>query len=117
MAAGGWSDLCEFSAVNLIRWFRWLGSEAPHLDAPFMATCRHVVIGCYGGNTGAGATRNEDGALVWCAGDGSWEFALLLDAHGSAESAALVLTAVEAEATALLTESYRGASRDAQLSK
>jgi hypothetical protein len=59
------------------------------------------VIGCYGGRTAAGATRNEDGALVWCAGDGSWEFALLLDAHGSAGSAALVLTTIEAEAEAI----------------
>src|SRR5712692_6912133 len=87
--------------MNLARTFRWLGSDAPHLDAPVLTTCRDVVIGCYGGCTAAGATRNEDGALVWCAEDGSWEFALLLDAHGSAESAALVLTAVEAEGEAI----------------
>ncbi len=81
--------------------FRWLGSSAPHLDAPHVTTCRNVVIGCYGGCTAAGATGNEDGALVWCAPDGSWEFGLLLDAHGSAESAALVLAAVEAAAAAI----------------
>lgn len=93
--------------MKLAHSFRWLGSDAPHLDAPVIATCRDMVIGCYGGHTAAGATRNEDGALAWCAADGSWEFALLLDAHGSAESAALVLTAIEAEAeviTAFLTE-------------
>jgi serine/threonine protein phosphatase PrpC len=54
-----------------------------------------VVIGCYGGCSGAGAVHNEDGALVWCASDGSWEFALLLDAHASVESADLVLEVVE----------------------
>src|SRR5437899_4608688 len=79
--------------------FRWLGSEAPHLDAPVVARCRDVVIGCYGGH--AGADKNEDGALVWCAGDGSWEFAMLLDAHASAESAGLILAAVEAEERAV----------------
>jgi hypothetical protein len=84
-----------------IRRFRWLGSEAPHLDVPVVARCGHVVIGCYGGHTEAGADRNEDGALVWCAGDGAWEFATLLDAHASAESAGLVMTAMEAEETAI----------------
>jgi serine/threonine protein phosphatase PrpC len=62
-----------------------------------MVRCGGVVTGCYGGDTGAGAVRNEDGALVWCAADGSWEFAVLLDAHASGESAGLVLQAVEAE--------------------
>ena len=84
--------------MNLAHSFRWLGSDAPHLDAPFITACRDMVIGCYGGCTAAGATRNEDGALVWCAEDRRWEFALLLDAHGSAESAGLVLAAIEAEA-------------------
>ena len=84
-----------------IRTFCGLGSEQPHLDAPVVARCGDVVIGCYGGHTGAGAAGNEDGALVWCAGDGAWEFALLLDAHASAQSAGLVLAAVEAEKDAL----------------
>jgi protein phosphatase 2C-like protein len=87
--------------MNPILSFRWLGSEAPHLDTPVINACREVVIGCYGGCTAAGATRNEDGALVWCAPDKSWEFALVLDAHASAASAALVLAAIEAEAEAI----------------
>lgn len=87
--------------LSSVHRFRWLGRDAPHLDAPVITTCGDMVIGCYGGHTGAGATRNEDGALAWCAADGGWEFALLLDAHGSAESAALVLTAVEAETGAI----------------
>jgi serine/threonine protein phosphatase PrpC len=76
---------------------RWLGRDMPHLDAPFITTCRDVVVGCYGGCPATGANHNEDGSLIRCAVDGSWEFAMLLDAHGSAESAALVLSAVEAK--------------------
>lgn len=80
-----------------IETFRWVGSEAAHLDTPDVARCGRVVIGRYGGHRGAGAVKNEDGALVWCAADGAWEFAVLLDAHFSAESAALVLAAIAAE--------------------
>ena len=82
---------------NTLRTFRWVGSDHPHLDHPYITACGHVVIGLYGGNTRAGARKNEDGALVWCPHDGSWEFAVLLDAHYSAESAQLVIEAVEAE--------------------
>jgi hypothetical protein len=88
---------------ELIR-YRWLGGEAMHLDEVSVDTCGQVVIGCYGGSTTAGAEKNEDGALVWCAADGSWEFALLLDSHDTAESAALVIEAVEGEAAGLVTE-------------
>ncbi|HYN88795.1 MAG TPA: protein phosphatase 2C domain-containing protein [Ardenticatenaceae bacterium] len=76
---------------------RWLGADAPYLDAPFVTRCGSVVAGCYGGSTAVGADKNEDGALVWCAADGSWEFALLLDAHFSSQSATLILGAIEAE--------------------
>ncbi len=75
--------------------FRWVGSEEPLLDTPSVTRCGgRVVIGRYGGNTGAGATKNEDGALVWRAAGGAWEFAALLDAHFSAQSAALVVEAL-----------------------
>lgn len=79
----------------------WLGAETMHLDAPSISQCGPIVLGCYGGNTLAGADRNEDAALVWCAADGAWEFAALLDAHYSAESAALVLEALDAERDAI----------------
>jgi hypothetical protein len=77
---------------------RWLGRDEPHLDAPAVARAGPAVLGCYGGNTRAGASKNEDGALVWCAADGGWEFATIVDAHYSAESAALILAAVAAQA-------------------
>lgn len=84
-----------------IQSFRWLGAEATHLDRPAIATCGPVAIGCYGGNTRAGAARNEDAALVWCAPDAAWEFALLVDAHFTAQSAALLLEAVASEQQAI----------------
>jgi serine/threonine protein phosphatase PrpC len=83
------------SGIPGIATFRWIGSEAALLDTPTVARCARVVIGRYGGNTSAGAATNEDGALVWCAQDGSWEFATLLDAHFSAQSAALIVEALE----------------------
>ena len=82
--------------------FRWVGSEEMLLDTPDVTTCGDVVIGRYGGHTSAGADKNEDGALVWCASDGAWEFAALLDAHFSAESAALVIAEIEAQRERLL---------------
>lgn len=72
----------------------WLGRDEPHLDRVEIAACGRVWLGCYGGRRDAGAAKNEDGALIWCAPDGGWEFALLLDAHATAESAALVLAAI-----------------------
>lgn len=81
--------------------FRWLGADAMHLDAPAISACGPVAIGCYGGATRAGADKNEDAALVWCAGDGAWEFAALVDAHYSAESAALLLEALATERDAV----------------
>lgn len=71
--------------------FAWVGSQEPCLDSVEMLCRGPVVIGRYGGRTSAGATKNEDGALVWSALDDSWEFAALLDAHYTAESAELVI--------------------------
>ena len=75
---------------NILK-FRWLGSDNMYLDEPTIQTCRDVIVGCYGGNSDAGAVKNEDGALVWCAENGAWKFAVLLDAHNSIQSAKLVL--------------------------
>lgn len=80
-----------------IQTFRWVGSEAAFLDTPDVTTCGPVVIGRYGGRTRSGAIKNEDGVLVWSQDGGLWEFATLLDAHYSAESAALVIEAIEGE--------------------
>ena len=82
--------------------FRWVGSEEAFLDQPALAECGSIVIGRYGGRTAAGARTNEDGTLVWCDAAGAWEFAALLDAHFSAESAELILATLEAERPRLL---------------
>lgn len=77
----------------------WLGQHMPSFDRPTTRRCGALVLGCYGGNTSAGARTNEDAALLWSAADGLWEVAMVLDAHASAESAGLVLTTVAAERT------------------
>ncbi len=77
--------------------YRWLGSDAMHLDVPYLTTCGDMVIGCYGGAQRAGAHKNEDGAFTLCAEDQSWHFAALCDAHVSSESAQLVLQTLEFE--------------------
>ncbi|HEY1391456.1 MAG TPA: protein phosphatase 2C domain-containing protein [Ktedonobacterales bacterium] len=82
--------------------FRWVGSAEAYLDQPALAECGSIVIGRYGGRTEAGARKNEDGALVWCDAAGAWEFAALLDAHFSAESAEVILATLEAERPRLL---------------
>ncbi|MBF6592694.1 MAG: hypothetical protein IVW57_19460 [Ktedonobacterales bacterium] len=99
--------MTDHSEASGIQAFHWVGSEAMYLDTPDITRCGRIVIGRYGGHSGAGAEKNEDGALAWCADDGSWEFVVLLDAHFSAESAALVLAAIAAERatlTALMAE-------------
>lgn len=93
----------DTSATNeAMQTFRWVGSEEMFLDTPDVTTCGPIVIGRYGGRTRAGAIKNEDGALVWCHEGGLWEFATLLDAHYSAESAALVIEAIEGERERLI---------------
>jgi hypothetical protein len=75
----------------------WIGDNDAHLDTPGVYACGHVLLGIYGGNTRAGAWKNEDAALILVDTANSWEFAVLVDAHHSAESAQLVLTTVESQ--------------------
>lgn len=77
--------------------FDWLGGRAPHLDTPTLTQCGSVTVGCYGGNSRAGARANEDAALAWQAADGAWTFTAILDAHTTGQSAMLVLNLLDAE--------------------
>jgi len=86
----------------IIHTHTWLGSQELYLDTPTVTVCRQAVIGCYGGNRRAGADKNEDAALVWCADDGSWEFAMIVDAHYSSESAQLLIDAIISEQRAIV---------------
>ena len=76
---------------------RWSGADAPYLDTPHVQRCGPLVLGCYGGTTQVGADKNEDAALIWSAPDRAWECAFIVDAHHSAESAALLLDIFSAE--------------------
>lgn len=80
--------------------FVWSGSADPCLDGPRIQTAGRVAIGLCGGNAALGATKNEDAALVWTGAD--WVFAVILDAHASAESADAVLALFEAGRAELL---------------
>lgn len=78
--------------------FSWVGSEEKYLDYPATSTRNRMVIGRYGGNTMAGADKNEDGVYVISEPGGGWEFAMLLDAHNTAESAELLVRTIKGEA-------------------
>lgn len=75
----------------------WIGNEDMSLDKETIKTCGEIILGYYGGNTENGAYKNEDGALILCSNDNTWRFALLLDAHGTSESANLVLETIKKE--------------------
>ena len=70
---------------------RWIGSDEPHLDDPFVFSQGRVHIGVYGGNTNAGADKNEDGAVAWSDDNGEWEFSMIIDGHNSSESVRLLM--------------------------
>ena len=73
-------------------YFSWTGSQHPYLDQPTVQTFEHVAIGCYGGNSRAGASKNEDAAFVMTGANAAWTFAAICDAHHSSESAILLNT-------------------------
>ena len=76
--------------------FSWVGSEKDFIDQKDVQSIDRVTIGRFGGNSSAGQYKNEDGCMVWVGED--WEFAAILDAHYSAESAELVInTLIEFE--------------------
>ncbi|WP_163100559.1 protein phosphatase 2C domain-containing protein [Peribacillus alkalitolerans] len=69
----------------------WVGSQQHFVDMPHIHCLSDMVIGRYGGSSEAGQYKNEDGCLVWKGEEGSWEFAMILDAHNTAKSAELVV--------------------------
>ncbi len=75
--------------------YSWVGSNEMCLGEISVKKHGNVVLGRYGGNTSAGAKKNEDGALIWSNGD--WEFTMILDGHNSAESVTLVVYTIQNE--------------------
>ncbi|QTD42113.1 protein phosphatase 2C domain-containing protein [Sporosarcina sp. Te-1] len=71
--------------------FSWVGSRAHFVDTISIEPIGHISFGRFGGNSSAGQYKNEDGCLIWTNDTKDWEFAVLLDAHQSAESAELVI--------------------------
>lgn len=78
--------------------YRWIGSQKHYVDEIHMKLLNNdIVIGHFGGNSSAGQYKNEDGCLIFTNQDEEWEFAVILDAHNTAQSAELVLTTFEKE--------------------
>ncbi len=75
----------------------WIGSKENFVDQIDISTFGSIQVGRFGGNSTAGQYKNEDGCLVWVNENSDWEFVLLMDAHNTAESAELILRAVERE--------------------
>ncbi|WP_108669942.1 protein phosphatase 2C domain-containing protein [Peribacillus acanthi] len=69
----------------------WVGSQQDFVDVIDIQSIDTMVIGRYGGNSIAGQYKNEDGCLVWKDQEGSWEFAMILDAHNTAQSAEIIV--------------------------
>lgn len=88
--------------TSSIHRFERTGADAACIDDPQVEHCGDVVIGRYGGCSASGARANEDGALVWVEHTREWEFAVLLDAHTSAESATLVIASISEVEPAIL---------------
>ncbi|WP_175639161.1 protein phosphatase 2C domain-containing protein [Metabacillus schmidteae] len=78
--------------------YRWVGSQKHFVDEIHTELLiKNVVIGHFGGNSSTGQYNNEDGCLFWINQEEDWEFAIILDAHNTAQSAELILTTFEKE--------------------
>lgn len=73
----------------------WVGSEQNFVDHPDLQEINEIIIGRFGGNSEAGQYKNEDACVVWANRVEDWEFAMVLDAHHSAESAELIVKEFE----------------------
>lgn len=77
--------------------FSWVGCQEQFVDLPHIQQVNNLTIGRFGGNSSSGQYKNEDGCLVWSNEKQDWEFAMLLDAHNSAESAELLVNTITRE--------------------
>ena len=78
-------------------YFRWVGSEQNFVDDINVQRIKHVIVGRFGGNSSAGQYKNEDGCVLWINEKEGWEFAVLLDAHNTAQSTELVVNLLQSE--------------------
>lgn len=69
--------------------YYWVGSDEPFVDTQQIDQIGRVTLGRFGGCSRSGQYKNEDGAALLIGDD--WEMTVVLDAHKTADSAALVL--------------------------
>ncbi len=75
--------------------YTWVGCHKNFVDEISTKTVGPIVLGRFGGNSTAGQLKNEDGCVIWTDGEKGYEFAVLLDAHSTADSAELVASEFE----------------------
>lgn len=80
--------------MNDANGFSWVGSQADYVDEVDVRQIQHVTVGRFGGNASAGQYKNEDACVIWVSEREDWEFAVVLDAHQTAESAELVMAEI-----------------------
>ena len=69
--------------------YYWVGSDEPFVDQQQIDQWGPITLGRFGGCSSSGQYKNEDGVAVLVGDD--WEMTVVLDAHKTADSAALVL--------------------------
>lgn len=69
--------------------YYWVGPDEPFVDQQQIDQIGRVTLGRFGGCSSSGQYKNEDGAAILIGDD--WEMTVVLDAHKTADSAALVL--------------------------
>lgn len=90
----------------------WVGSDEPFIDTKQIDQIGRITLGRFGGCSRSGQSKNEDGAVILVGDD--WEMIVVLDAHKTADSAALVLqqlaqheSRIRTDLDAPLTDAFR----------
>lgn len=92
--------------------YYWIGSDEPFVDTKQIDQIGRIKLGRFGGCSRSGQYKNEDGAAILIGDD--WEMTVVLDAHKTADSAALVLeqlaqheSRIRTDLDAPLTDAFR----------
>lgn len=92
--------------------YYWVGSDEPFVDTKQIDQIGQLTLGRFGGCSRSGQYKNEDGVAILIGDD--WEMTVVLDAHQTADSAALVLqqlaqheSRIRLDLNAPLTEAFR----------
>ncbi|WP_102275381.1 protein phosphatase 2C domain-containing protein [Cytobacillus massiliigabonensis] len=88
---------------TIIKEFTWVGSQEHFVDKIDVQKIQQIIIGRFGGNSTAGQDKNEDGCLIWVDDKEEWEFAIILDAHHTTESAEIVIETFSFKKTEIAT--------------